>query len=232
MNRKTVIILGVILFLTLSILCLLTHARKIENRLTALCTEALNAAGIEGASVSFDGRTAILAGTVASQEMLDKAKALIESINGVRSVSNGLTVATPLEEIGDQKETADEKSEEVKIDLSSLVAGLNVRFATNRSEPLEGSGHVLGQVTALLKEHTQPRVEIAGHADSRGTLKHNQGLSLRRAQSVRNLLIQQGVSAEKLSAKGYGETKPIADNSTTEGMEKNRRVEFMVIKED
>ncbi len=68
--------------------------------------------------------------------------------------------------------------------------------------------------------------EIYGHADSTGTNEYNQGLSERRAQAIMNYLIEKGVAKERLSAFGFGETKPIATNSTPEGRQKNRRVEL------
>jgi outer membrane protein OmpA-like peptidoglycan-associated protein len=231
-NRKAVIMLGVILFLLLLILCILTHAGKIENRLTALSFESLKAAGLDGITVSFDGRTALLAGTVVSPDLIDQAKGIIGKINGVRSVRSTLTVTTPVEDVLEKKEIPDEKPAKVISDISSQLAGLTARFATNSSQPLNESSNALEQAIALLKEQVSSNIEIAGHADSRGTMKYNQRLSLRRANSVRNRLVKAGVDADRLIAKGYGETEPVAENSTPEGMAKNRRVEFRVIKEE
>jgi len=252
-NRQTVIVVGVVLFLLLAVICLLTHAKKIENKLTAQSTETLKTAGIEGAIVSFDGRNAILNGTVASKEVLDKADGLIREVNGVRSVSNGLSVTVPLEKTVDKTvdtvvekpaepkvelsvdktvETVVEKLAEPEVDLSGLLSGLIVKFATNSAHPVPEADNVLSQVVKLLTENTSQDIEIVGHADSRGLLKHNSKLSLRRALSVKHYLINHGVNAEKLRVKGYGETKPLADNSTRAGMGNNRRVEFIVVKED
>jgi outer membrane protein OmpA-like peptidoglycan-associated protein len=231
-NRKAVIMLGVILFLLLLILCILTHAGKIENRLTALSLESLKAAGLDGITVSFDGRSALLAGTVASPDLIDQAKGIIGKINGVRSVRSTLTVTAPVEDVAETKEMATEEPAKMTEDISSQLARLTVRFATNSSQPLSESRNALEQAIALLKEQVSSKIEIAGHTDSRGTLKYNQGLSLRRANSVRNLLVKAGVDASRLISKGYGETKPVADNSTSEGLAKNRRVEFRVMKED
>lgn len=233
MNRQTVIIVGVVLFLLLAVICLLTHAKEIENKLTAQSTETLKTAGIEGVTVSFDGRDAILNGTVASNEVLEKADALIREVNGVRSVSNGLSVTVPVEKPVDKPvEPVDEKPAEPKVDLSRLLSGLIVEFATNSIEPVSEAGKVLSQASTLLKENTLQDIEIVGHSDSRGLLKYNRKLSLRRAVFVKYYLINHGVNAERLRVKAYGETKPVADNSTPAGMGKNRRVEFIVVKED
>lgn len=72
-------------------------------------------------------------------------------------------------------------------------------------------------------------VEVAGHTDSIGSDTYNRDLSQRRATSVRNYLVQKGVDPKRLSAKGYGEAQPIADNSTEAGRRINRRVELRVL---
>ena len=72
-------------------------------------------------------------------------------------------------------------------------------------------------------------MRVEGHTDNQGSLEHNKELSQRRAQSVVRFLTGRGLDAKRLEAKGYGPTKPIADNSTKEGRAKNRRVIFTVI---
>jgi OOP family OmpA-OmpF porin len=72
-------------------------------------------------------------------------------------------------------------------------------------------------------------VEVAGHTDSTGSETYNQGLSERRANSVKDYLTSQGVTATRLSAKGYGEAQPVASNDTKEGRAENRRVELIVL---
>jgi outer membrane protein OmpA-like peptidoglycan-associated protein len=75
------------------------------------------------------------------------------------------------------------------------------------------------------------KILIEGHASSDGDDKHNMELSDKRAKAVREALVAKGVKAEVLEAKGFGETKPIASNDTDEGKEKNRRVEFTIVKQ-
>ena len=79
-----------------------------------------------------------------------------------------------------------------------------------------------------LKSQTNFNVEIAGHTDSTGSAEYNENLSDRRANAVREYLIEQGISAERLSAQGYGEVVPVASNETASGRAMNRRVEFRV----
>lgn len=75
---------------------------------------------------------------------------------------------------------------------------------------------------------TNPQVtaEIYGHADSTGPSTYNEKLSYKRAQAVINYLVGKGIDAKRLSAKGFGESQPVAPNTTTEGRQKNRRVEL------
>ena len=89
----------------------------------------------------------------------------------------------------------------------------------------------LDQDVATLKEWGNVKVEVAGHTDSIGTDKYNMGLSLRRANAVRDYLISKGIAAENLTAKGYGESQPVADNQTAAGRFKNRRVELVPLKQ-
>lgn len=80
----------------------------------------------------------------------------------------------------------------------------------------------------LLRNDPMMKIEIQGHTDSIGTEKANQQLSENRAKSVMNALIAKGIDKSRISAVGYGETKPIADNSTEEGRAANRRVVFVI----
>lgn len=76
-----------------------------------------------------------------------------------------------------------------------------------------------------MKENPSQTAIISGHTDSTGNDEYNQKLSERRANAVKDAIIEEGVQAERLQAKGYGESKPIADNATKEGRQENRRVE-------
>ena len=86
---------------------------------------------------------------------------------------------------------------------------------------------ILDRAAIALKEWGSVKVEIGGHTDSVGTDEYNQALSERRAYAVRDYLISKGVAADRLTAKGYGESKPVADNGTAEGRFQNRRVEMV-----
>jgi OOP family OmpA-OmpF porin len=103
-----------------------------------------------------------------------------------------------------------------------------VEFETASATLTEGSLPVLKGVADDLKLHPLVHVELQGHTDSRGADDYNLELSQRRADSVRDYLIAQGVSGTRLVARGYGETQPIGANNTAAGRAQNRRVVMTV----
>lgn len=102
-----------------------------------------------------------------------------------------------------------------------------VNFDNNSAKLRSDADDILDKAAATLKEWGDVKVEVAGYTDSNNTDAYNLELSDRRANSVRDYLISKGIDASRLTAKGYGETNPIADNETAEGRAKNRRVELV-----
>lgn len=102
-----------------------------------------------------------------------------------------------------------------------------VNFDNDSAKLRPESTAVLDNAAATLKEWGEVKVEVAGHTDSTSSDEHNLSLSQRRAEIVRAYLIDKGVAADRLTAKGYGEANPVADNATEEGRFKNRRVELV-----
>jgi outer membrane protein OmpA-like peptidoglycan-associated protein len=105
----------------------------------------------------------------------------------------------------------------------------NITFATNSSDLSADFYPVLNSVTKVLNEFNKTVVEVAGHTDSRGSDAYNQSLSERRANSVAAYLRSQSVIQERLITLGLGESRPVADNSTPEGQQANRRVELTLV---
>jgi len=119
----------------------------------------------------------------------------------------------------------------VKQEPRGMVITLSgaVLFASNKSELLPSAQRKLGDVAnALSQQDPKSTMVVEGHADSQGADEFNQTLSQKRAESVRAYLITKGISAERLTAQGFGETRPIADNASAEGRANNRRVEIVV----
>ena len=105
-----------------------------------------------------------------------------------------------------------------------VLEGVNFNYDKSTLRPEDIA--IIDQNAADLKEWGDIDVEVSGHTDSRGSDKYNMGLSLRRADAVRDYLITKGISAGRLTAKGYGESKPLESNATDEGRFKNRRIEL------
>jgi OmpA-OmpF porin, OOP family len=101
-----------------------------------------------------------------------------------------------------------------------------VNFETNKAVLTPDSLGVLDRVAASLHDWPDVRVEIGGHTDSQGSASYNLKLSEKRAQAVKDYLVGKGIDASRMTVKGYGMKKPIADNKTKEGRAKNRRVEL------
>ncbi|HJQ65597.1 MAG TPA: OmpA family protein [Gemmatimonadales bacterium] len=101
-----------------------------------------------------------------------------------------------------------------------------VNFETASANLTDQSYVTLDRVAASLAAHPELQVEVAGYTDSRGGDQYNQRLSQSRADAVRGYLIRKGVTADRLSARGFGENDPIDSNTTTDGLARNRRVEL------
>ena len=106
----------------------------------------------------------------------------------------------------------------------------NIQFEFNSAVLKTGSIEILDHVAAEMKKDPSVNFVLNGNASAEGTEQHNMELSVQRASAVKTYLINSGISDSNLTVKGYGETKPVADNSTEEGRALNRRVEIKVIK--
>jgi outer membrane protein OmpA-like peptidoglycan-associated protein len=105
----------------------------------------------------------------------------------------------------------------------------NVTFATDSSDLSPAFFDVLNSVGKVLGEYNKTVVEVAGHTDSTGSDAYNQSLSERRARSVATYLQGQGVITERIITVGMGESRPVADNTTPDGRQANRRVEITMV---
>jgi len=105
----------------------------------------------------------------------------------------------------------------------------DVYFSINSAELNNRSKRVIDGFYEFLKDNPSIKVEVQGHTDNVGNDKFNLELSRDRAKSVYNYIMEKGISAQQISSKGYGETKPIASNATEDGRSKNRRTVFVII---
>ncbi|HIQ40433.1 MAG TPA: OmpA family protein [Sulfurivirga caldicuralii] len=103
-------------------------------------------------------------------------------------------------------------------------------FKTNSAELNDDAFGKLDLIVEYMKKYPAKRIVMEGHTDNVGSEAYNKTLSERRAQAVKNYLVSQGITADRIEIVGYGESQPIADNSTPEGRQLNRRVEIKLIK--
>jgi outer membrane protein OmpA-like peptidoglycan-associated protein len=114
---------------------------------------------------------------------------------------------------------------------STTVSFQNIEFEFDSDKLTDASYSTLNEVVSILKNNTSwGSLTIKGNTDNVGPDAYNQKLSEKRANTVKKYLASQGISESKLSAVGYGETKPIASNDTAEGRQQNRRVDFEIVK--
>jgi len=114
-------------------------------------------------------------------------------------------------------------------EIRNIINLPGVNFASNSDLLLPGAERVLADAVATLRKYPELTVEVAGHTDSDGADVSNLGLSERRAKTVRDYLVNGGVNATSLSVRGFGESQPVADNSTAAGKAQNRRVELRIL---
>jgi outer membrane protein OmpA-like peptidoglycan-associated protein len=105
----------------------------------------------------------------------------------------------------------------------------NITFEVNRSDVKSNFAEVLHSVSLVLNEYKSTMIEVAGHTDSSGSESYNQMLSQQRAQSVTNILMNNGIQPVRIDTVGYGESRPIASNSSPAGRQQNRRVELTLL---
>lgn len=117
-----------------------------------------------------------------------------------------------------------------KVQVGEAITLNNIQFKVSSSELNTESKTELNKVVLLMSQNPRIEIELSGHTSSEGTPDGNIQLSQSRVQSCKNYLISKGIDEGRISAIGYGASKPIAENSTEEGRVKNRRVEMRIIK--
>ena len=128
----------------------------------------------------------------------------------------------------DKKELEKEEASPLKIEVNKFRLD-KVFFKIGESNLLSESYEQLDGLLKMLKEDPKMKIIVEGHTDNVGDPTQNKRLSLERAFNVREYLISKGIAGSRIQFKGYGDTKPIADNDTEEGRKMNRRVEFVIL---
>ena len=128
------------------------------------------------------------------------------------------------------KDTARDKND-FSLKAGKPITLLNILFESNKSTLQKSSFDELNKLADYLNKNRMTAIEISGHTDNTGNADANLKLSQDRANAVRDYLIKRAIAANRVIAKGYGDTKPVASNDTEEGRSKNRRIEVKMIKE-
>ncbi|MEM9068703.1 MAG: OmpA family protein [Myxococcota bacterium] len=137
--------------------------------------------------------------------------------------------ATIGEEGEDVEVTCELERQLVAVEEEQVVILEQIQFAFDSDEILSESFGLMGQIAQALRDNPQIRaVEIQGHTDDQGAYEYNESLSQRRAESVQRWLVENGIDAGRLRARGYGESRPLVNDTTDEARARNRRVEFRI----
>ena len=126
----------------------------------------------------------------------------------------------------------EEEVEALQVDLDALLVNKVVEFEVNSDIITQTGVILLDEVLDILRLDPEILIEIAGHADTQGSAAANLTLSEARATAVLAYLIAQGERPDRYTSVGYGDTQPVADNTTDEGRARNRRIEFRAILEE
>ena len=149
--------------------------------------------------------------------------------DGCELDSDGDGVVDRLDECPDTPPNTPVDNRGCEIEGEYVLEGVN--FESNADRLLPGATDILDEVVVTLKRYPEIRFEVAGHTDSDGSAEYNEGLSARRAQTVHDYLAANGIDVARMTVRGYGETQPIADNTTSAGKARNRRVALNVVDE-
>lgn len=165
--------------------------------------------------------------------VFDTQDACPQTPSGVQVDGKGCPLDTDKDGVPDYKDSCPATEMGLKVDAKGCAIALTEAVAINLQVKFDNNADVvkpafyeeIGAVAEFMKSYKDSTVEVQGYTDSRGSEAYNQGLSQRRADAVRAILIDKfGVAAARVTAVGYGEANPIADNESAQGREANRRV--------
>lgn len=166
----------------------------------------------------------------ATQSQLSSTRAQLDSAGQALATERAARAAAEKRARDAMNQLAASAAANVKEEARGTVITIpgSVLFASGKSALLLNAQTKLSSVADALKDQEDRQILVEGHTDSQGKDTFNQELSRARAQSVRDYLVSHGVPADHIRSEGYGSTRPVADNGTTEGRANNRRVEIIV----
>ncbi len=211
-------------------------SKKIDN-------PARNCVQLSNTAINITNRTEA---AKAFKEMLRQHQASLEAANERSETAEYLAAALANQTMQLRSNLVEVESENLELqtllgDALSNIATTRVEaakvvltlpgivFDTDKASLKSKAQMALAKLSGILMVFPRATVAIGGYTDSTGAAKYNQDLSQQRADAVRTLLVEEGVAEERLTARGFGDADPVADNSSDDGRAKNRRVELIII---
>ena len=171
-----------------------------QKQLSQAEIDSLNRANLLVSQQADSLRRAAEAASARLNEALGQLRTLVAEITNLRETSRGLVIS-----------------------LSDIL------FETGKATLKPGAAQNVGRIAGILNQYPDYQISVEGHTDSRGSDAFNMTLSENRARAVYSALVSAGVPASRISSKGFGESQPVAENTTAAGMQQNRRVEVVVL---
>ena len=191
-------------------------------------------AAVEAAQAKKEAEAARAAAQADQQAALEQRKAALEQKQAAEAEAQKARAAAAQAELEKAQLRAQLRDQlnsilQTRDSARGLIVSMSdVLFASDSYLLKPGAREMLAKISGIVLAHPGLTLQIEGHTDSVGADEHNQQLSERRADSVRDFLAEQGVAPSSITAKGFGKTQPVAANDTAEGRQRNRRVELVV----
>jgi outer membrane protein OmpA-like peptidoglycan-associated protein len=176
------------------------------------------------ASSTVEG-TLIISGTVANERDRERVITRFSEAMPDLTIDDQLVVGS-LDSDGSGRSDEEVAARDALRTAAAQIDDANILFETGSAEISEAGAEFLDEIAAIILEFDTVSVEVAGHTDDRGSDEDNRVLSQERADAVVVFLVDAGVAEDRLTAVGYGESRPVGDNTTAEGRAENRRIEF------
>lgn len=205
-----------------------TLSKRLQEQQDARLTAEQNLAEMTARSENLQLKLSALsqqpAGTDATLAAAPAPEVALAALEAAPGDTDGDGVADNVDLCQDTQPGIAVESTGCAINAAIRLEGVN--FAYDSHVLTSGAHAILDRVAAILSQHPELTLEVAGHTDAQGDAAYNQWLSLQRAEAVRDYLVAKGVDPKNIGAVGYGGQRPVADNSTKEGLKLNRRVEL------
>ncbi|MBV1904557.1 MAG: OmpA family protein [Pseudomonadales bacterium] len=212
-SPKMMISIGASIFIVLLCACLIIEASHIEKDLKSQLEQFATQSNIDWLTVEADGQNLVLSGNAPVFGDRNNVVEFAENIWGVAQVTNNIQL------LG--------QSNTCQQEFDRYLSVGSIKFNSGGSN-LSAESLQLVDRLADIARNCNATIRISGHTDSVGNGAENLRLSSARARKVRKQMMARGVLEDQVTAVGYGETRPIANNATRDGREKNRRIEFRV----